>query len=80
MKLKVNRIDGNWQTGMVGDYWFQAKVFDEPSEFGINDGRVSKLSVRKDGEEIMNYDRGWDIKPKTDTERELLDTILKYYA
>ena len=64
----------NWVDGVVGKYKFQAKLFDEGSIFGINDGRVSKLSiwdesVRQEKQNffaacIMNYDRGWDSKPK----------------
>lgn len=64
----------NWVNGKVGQYEFEAKLFDEGSSFGINDGRVSKLSIydEKVRQEkmnffaacIVNYDRGWDIKPK----------------
>ena len=44
-------------------YSFSAKVYDRASGFGINNGRVSKLTVWRDGQEIMNYDRGWDVRP-----------------
>lgn len=56
----------NWCKGTVGPYEFSAKVFDEPSSFGIKNGRVSKLGIGNwtNGErEVVNYDRGWDIKP-----------------
>lgn len=63
----------NWCEGTVGKYTFQAKLFDEGSDDGIDSGRVSKLSIwdQKVREEksnffaacIVNYDRGWDIKP-----------------
>ena len=63
----------NWCSGEVGDYIFEAKSFDTGSHFGINGGRVSKLSIKRkdtvgngqgwfDGV-VVNYDRGWDIKP-----------------
>lgn len=65
--------DTNWCGGTVGKYNFEAKLFDEGSTFGINDGRVSKLSIWDDKERklkgdffagcIVNYDRGWDITP-----------------
>ena len=52
------------------------KHFDEPSEdYGINGGKISKLSLKMDGEWIANYDRGWDIKP-TCEEAELALCIL----
>ena len=46
-------------------YCFAAKMYDAPSEHGLEGGQISKLEVRKDGEVIMNYDRGWDVEPKT---------------
>lgn len=41
------------------------KVYDEPSKFGINHGKISKLELKQDGEIVANYDRGWDIHPTT---------------
>lgn len=42
-------------------YWI--KVYDEPSQFGIDGGKVSKLMLKRDGKIVCNYDRGWDIEP-----------------
>lgn len=42
-------------------YWM--KVYDGPSEFGINGGKVSKLMLKRNGTIVCNYDRGWDVKP-----------------
>ena len=62
-----------WKEGTIGipkkdgkyksvKYW--VKYFEEPSEdYGINGGKISKLSLKMDGEWIANYDRCWDIKP-----------------
>ena len=37
-------------------YW--VKVYEEPSEeYGINGGKISKLSLKMDGEWIANYPR-----------------------
>lgn len=53
-------IDG-WVQGIVTDgketYEFCAKVFDEKSIYGINNGRVSKLGVRYKTTPIINYDK-----------------------
>lgn len=46
-----------WVKGEIEGREFGAKLFDEPSGFGINNGRVSKMWI--DG--IANYDRGWDF-------------------
>lgn len=51
-------------------YW--VKVYDEPSRFGIDGGRISKLMLKRKNEIVCNYDRGWDIKPvDRDTESAL---------
>ena len=67
---KNGKIDGN-------EYW--VKSYDEPSIYGIDEGRISKLTVKRDGREIINYDRGWDLEPQTDTDREVLAKILAKY-
>ena len=54
-------------------YWM--KVFDEPSQFGIEGGKVSKLMLKRDDEIVCNYDRGWDIEP-TDPDTQLAFEIL----
>lgn len=65
----MNRL---WKEGTIGipfkdggnkiaHYW--AKVYDEGSEFGIDEGRISKLTIKIDGKTVVNYDRGWDIEP-----------------
>ena len=51
-----------WLTVNDGDYQAVAKVYDVPSEYGIDEGRVSKLTLKHKGNEILNYDRGWDTK------------------
>ena len=53
----------NWVDGTVGPYTFSAKLFDTGSSFGIDGGRVSKLSIQTKTKMLVNYDRGWDIKP-----------------
>lgn len=54
----------NWVQGAIGSgIKFEAKLFDKGSRFGIKQGRVSKLSIEKDGKTIVNYSRDWDIKP-----------------
>ena len=62
-------------TNGYNTFIYSMKRFDEPSEYGIDGGRISKLSLRdKDsGQFVVNYDRGWDIKPDTKE----ADTALK---
>jgi hypothetical protein len=58
---------GNWITGTADfdgerQLEFHAKVFDEGGEYGINGGRISKLTIKLGKTYLANYDRGWDIE------------------
>jgi len=55
-------------------YWM--KQFDEGSEWGIDGGRVSKLMIKRSGEIVCNYDRGWDIKPSDPDAQLAVEIIL----
>jgi hypothetical protein len=59
-------------------YW--VKHFEEGSEFGIDGGKISKLTIRKVGEsrDLCNYDRGWDIEP-ADEVKAVYAIILEKY-
>lgn len=56
-------------------YEFKARFYDEPSNLGIDGGKISKLDVRKNGELVMRYDQGWTVDPKTPEHREALHRI-----
>lgn len=60
-------------------YSYCCKHFEEPSEFGIEGGRVSKLDIRRKGKEVLNYDRGWDIEPVDEDAKQVLEIILKTF-
>jgi len=77
MKILTPHDESGWITAVIKGRWVQAKVYDEPSTFGINNGRVSKCSIGKTNVWIpnepffpqmdYNYDRGLDfdhISPK----------------
>lgn len=67
-----------WVHGTFGEYQFGAKLFDIGSVFGINKGRVSKLSIsHPDCNCVVNYERGWDVKP-TKEHAKAYRTILKF--
>ena len=60
--------DKLWREGALkvysSNYHYWAKVYDEGSEWGINEGRISKLMIKQDSKIVCNYDRGWDVEPK----------------
>ena len=68
--------------GKVGyDYW--VKHYEEGSEYGIeNEGRISKLTIRKHGENhvLVNYDRSWDVGiPDNDEIKAVYALLIKKY-
>ena len=57
-----------WTTGKIGEYSYQIKHFEEGSMYGIDDGRISVLEIRKDEKILVSYSRGWEIMPDTEDE------------
>lgn len=55
-------------------YWL--KCFEEGSVYGINEGRISKLMIKRQGEIVANYDRGWDINPVDEDSEIALEILL----
>ena len=74
---------GLWKEGgmKVGNsiFRFWAKVYDLPSDYGIENGRISKLSLHRNGELVCNYDRGWDIEPVDDDTKMAVAVMLYSY-
>jgi hypothetical protein len=75
MKILQAHDQYGWITAIIEGRWVQAKVYDETSCYGINDGRVSKLSIGKTDSRDptsnffdqmdYHYDRGLDFKRRT---------------
>jgi len=69
-----------WIEGTVGvhgdifHYWI--KYYKKPSIFGIDGGKVSKLTLKRNGEIVCNYDRGWDIRAVDENTEIALQIIL----
>lgn len=77
-----------WVSGHVSvdgkEYTYEAKVYDEGSEYGIDGGRISKLYVIPAdaggwSEPIIEYDRWWGVMPADDTAKKVLEEILAMY-
>jgi len=64
--INITDIGNGWREGVYNGHFFQAKVYDLPSSFGINEGRVSKLGICSTSyfdhnHTVYNYDRGLDF-------------------
>ena len=72
-----------WREGTleIGSSVFRycIKVYGEGSEYGIDEGRISKLMLKRDGRIVCNYDRGWDIRPRDTDTRQALESLKKTY-
>lgn len=47
--------------GEIFHYWL--KLYGRGSKRGVGGGPISKLMLKRSGEIVCNYDRGWDIEP-----------------
>ncbi len=77
-----------WKEGVIGvptkdgkiiGVKYCAKVYDVGSQYGIEEGRISKLTLRQDGKEVYNYDRGLDLDCQTPEAETALAILLKEY-
>ena len=78
-------MTNGWHEGTIGipqkdgsskiaHYW--VKAYEEGSDYGINDGKISKLLITIDGKTVVNYDRGWDIEPADENTQLALELLL----
>ena len=88
MKAKINEKTRreNWVNGMVKlangrTFRYNLLVFTEPSKHGIDGGRISKLWVATAARltMVVNFDRGWDVKPATSDHKAVYAALLKRY-
>ena len=62
---------------VVCRYW--VKHFEEGSQFGIDNGRISKLTIKVDGKVTCKYDRGWDVKPEDEATQQAFAILMHEY-
>jgi len=76
-----------WSEGIIscpatgGKYKYWVKHFEEGSQFGIDGGKISKLTIRKLGEtrDLCNFDRAWDVEPTGEDVETVYAIILQKY-
>ena len=69
-----------WKEGAIkvrnSVFKFWIKHYDEGSCYGIDEGRIAKAMLKRNGITVCNYDRGWDVLP-VDEDTEIALEILK---
>ena len=71
-----------WATGTKNGYSFWVKHYEGiGSEYGINGGAISKLTIRKVDEDtdLVNFDRGWERFPQDPEVQAVYDYLLEKY-
>lgn len=72
-----------YSRGRVGGYAFEVKLYKKRSKYGIDGGKIQKLSIYRnsDGAEVYFYDKGYrSSKEKMQGEfKEAYDQILEWY-
>ena len=70
-----------WKEGTIlisgKGYRYWVKNYEEGSQFGIDGGRISKLMIKRGGEIVCNYDRGWDVEAVDEDTEFALAILLK---
>ena len=87
VKLTAKAVpDTNWTRGTATlpngrRFIFEIKHFKEPSSFGIEEGRISKLFIMTEVRRstVALYDRCWDVRPKSPDVRAVYKTLLARY-
>jgi len=68
-----------WNTGKMNGYSYQVKHYEEGSVYGIDEGRISKLWIYRDGETFAEYERGWCLEPTDPGAFEVYERLLEWY-
>ena len=81
--INERQLGQGWKSeeSINGKYVATILSFDQPSRYGIDGGKISKLTIQDKKNKsrwLCNFDRGWDIEPE-DEVRDFYDEIIKKY-
>lgn len=81
--ITERQMGGEWKNEKNDKFKCVFLAFEDPSTYGIDNGRISKLWIGdlKTKKMVANYDRGWD-EPVDKNNKELVkfyNEILKKY-
>ena len=71
--------EGKGLTGKATICHYIVKSYEEPIEYGIDKGRISKLEIMIHGKIVCRYDQGWDIKPSGRESEIALAILMQQY-
>lgn len=60
-------------------FHFWVKHFKEPSVYGIDLGRISKLTIQQGGRCVCSYDREWELEPTSKAASDVLALLMNEY-
>jgi hypothetical protein len=84
--LRITKIErrtssgGAWVRGTIAGHRFDCLVFSEHAEcpdYELADSRISKIWVQRlsDKATVVNFDRGWDVRPTTKAAQAIVDFL-----
>ena len=84
--LRINKTTrrasgaGTWVIGTIASHKFNALVFPEHADcpdYELEDSRISKIWVQRLSDEatVVNFDRGWDVRPTTKAAQAIVDFL-----
>jgi hypothetical protein len=71
---------GAWVSGTIAGHRFDALVFPEHAEsetYELGTSKISKLWIQRlsDKTTVLNFDRGWDVRPTDDLATRIMDFL-----
>lgn len=73
-------FDQRWREGNINGVDYEAKVYDTGSQYGIDNGPISKLQLKDSQGRTADYDRGWSRKPRTNAMKDAVKQLQEYYS
>ncbi len=75
METRITSSENGWICGEHLGMKFVIKAYEEESKFGIEEGKISKMEIRKGSTILCAYDRGWEIDPSEEC-MDLYETLI----
>jgi hypothetical protein len=68
-----------WTRNTEGEYRYCMKRYETGSMYGVNEGRISKLEIRKGSTVLYRFERGLDFDRLDEGGRALYERLLAEY-